>query len=71
MQNGYPFRLPHAEFRAQFHMLVSGLQVDKRILFDAEACAAFLSDPARPFIFSRSGPHSMERYTDDQVSLPP
>ena len=61
MQNGYPFRLPHAEFRAQFHMLVSGRQVDKRVLF---------VDPAP----TRPGPPAERSGTVDRrliVSLPP
>lgn len=33
MQNGYPFRLSHQEFRSTYHMLVRGSQ-NRRLLFD-------------------------------------
>ena len=55
MQNGYPFRLPHGEFRDHYHMLVGG-QVYKRLLFDPEVFAAYQSDPSQPMAQDRSRP---------------
>ena len=44
MQNGYPFRLSHLEFRERFHMLITN-KVDKNILFDSDSFDIYLQYP--------------------------
>jgi hypothetical protein len=47
MQNGYPFRQPHLEFRAQYHMLLRDAR-QHRLLFDEEAFQQFASSSGLP-----------------------
>jgi len=44
MQNGYPFRLAHKEFRDHYHMLVR-TNAGKVLLFDDDAFQSYSSNP--------------------------